>query len=384
MKKWVWLVGTIGSAVSLGLEWVDHIFHVVHFLTEERLEVLAGVSFIIFMISFFMEMRNKIEEQREKIAADARHYQEDIIGIVESAKVDVVRKLLGIKIGKDIMDLLLPVDATFPLTLVPGGDVALTVNQQEYANILQRCVIHLGRKEGWSVDWTTFVPFESLNRALANSPEQWTRRFPDGWQTNGPNLNYVCQHNSRYYTGISHWASILRPRQIIILANPTSHPQHPLNWHKYATPMAHGGFRGGAYNADLLKYVMARYGVKTYADFIEWSEADFAAHRTLAQDADRIHDHVKWHGLEERQLEQKVPSFEKLYNLDFVKFRSDSGSAFALVRIDPENYVEVNGGIPGITFIVYTSVMVSFYSDLFDIMWNDSKRTFRELTGLQM
>ena len=36
------------------------------------------------------------------------------------------------------------------------------------------------------------------------------------------------------------------------------------------------------------------------------------------------------------------------------------------------------------TFIVYTSEMVSFYSDLFKIMWTDSKQTFHELTELQM
>ena len=392
MSKKVWPYwAAIISVLVVGLVGVEHVVHLLPFLSEEGEKIVAVVGGVIYLISVFLDVRKKIEEQSDKITAKAEEintkaegHQQKIIGIVESVTIDVVRKLLEIKIGKDIRDLLLPAEATFPLTLVPGGDIALNVNQQDYAVILQKCVTYLGGKEGWSVDWTTFVPFENLNHGLAYNSDQWARRFHDEWLTTGQDLSFRCPGNNKYYHGISHWASIKNPHQIIVLANPYTHPQHPLNWRKYATPTPpHDGFRGGAYNLDLLKYVMARYGVKTHAEFVRLQETDFAAHHSPAQDADRINEHVKWYALDEVQLEQRLPSFEKLYNLDFVMFRSE-GSAFALVRIDPVNYVEVKGGIPGITFIVYTSEMVSFYSALFKIMWTDSKQTFHELTELQM
>ena len=275
MRKKGWQFWTaIISAVTLGLDWVEHIVHVLHFLSDEAEITLAVVSAVIFLISSFLDMRKKIEEQAEVIRKDAAAHQDKITDIVSAVHEDVVRKLLGIKIGEDIMELLLQ-EARFPLTLVPGGDVALSMNQQGYADTLRNCVERLGKGDGWHVDWTTFVPFESLNRALAYTDHQWQDRLKDGLRADQQNLDFRCDENNKYYHGINHWNSIQRPRQIIILTNPASHRQHPLNWRKYATPMEYEGLPGGSHHVDLVKYLIARYGKKSLEEFIDMKESAF-------------------------------------------------------------------------------------------------------------
>jgi len=96
-------------------------------------------------------------------------------------------------------------------------------------------------------------------------------------------------------------------------------------------------------------------------------------------DADRNNPNVKWISLADakRIVSNGIPTW-KIHNIDFIYF-DKPGNDFVLTRIDADNNFNVDGGIVGVTFIVFTSYSLRVYSNLFRAIFNNATQTFAEL-----
>lgn len=282
---------------------------------------------------------------------------------------DAIRMLVRCHLNDEIVSKL-PLDASrFPLTLAPGGDVALVQTQEEYAATLQGLL----RLKWASLRWTTFVPFEVLNKGLslnATVPADtyaWnlrTRRYVSY-------LEHSFSANDKYFAAVDAWreCEAENKRQLIFLSR---REDHPLSWRKYELD---------PYRVDLAKYLVARCGLMNGAVFAKATEAQFATDDLFdrATQHDTTESDFHWAFLENVENDRELlPLLREVHHLDFVIFGEPS---LALVRVDPANFLQTNGGLRGITFLVYTRDNLARYRDLFDKIFssNHAKDSYVEL-----
>lgn len=322
---------------------------------------ISGILFAISLCIFLWTLRQKIihtisseyKKIEDSISFSYRTIHETISSIKgvlpNGQETDVARKLLKMQLG-EIAEKILPSDTSFPVTLVPGGDAALIMNQSEYGKIIRNVIQDIAKcNKDYEVLWTTFVPFESLSSMNSNE----------------------------FFDYVSIWAKLNdKGKQIIILE--LSNDEHPLYFSKYSN--------SGTHNPELIKYLCVRYEVETHRDdFNTMTKNNFLNGnlKNKIKQADMDNKRVKWISL------ANTKSFiqdKKIHNIDFIYFKKP-GNDFAFVRIDADNRFNIDiGGVVGVTFVIYTSDNLKLYSDIFNKMWNhnEAKQTFYELTGKEI
>ncbi len=311
------------------------------------------------------------------------HLHEKVIDTLISAKgsdgyggdTDILRRVLHVRLGR-LADDLLPPDRNFPLALLPGGDVALIMDQADYGDILKKLLRQATvSKPKWKVRWITFVPFESLNKGLAYNDTIWRERLKDGPKGIGS-----CEKNYRYYDFVHSWSTLKGGQQLIVLANPNTHSLHPQNWRKYLAD--------GQFCLDLVKYLAARYDwgepLNRREGFVAAEERDFLKsdlrNQALLKDKDE-QDSVRWIALD--KVEASTPNqTSSLYGLDFVYFSVPKIGDLCIARADPSNYLETSkGGVIGTTFLILSTQRLDVYSELFSNLWRSACRSFVELSN---
>lgn len=340
---------------------------------------LSAISLCITLWIIYQQILQKISEEYGKILNTIS----SIKGVLPNGKeTDVVRRLLEMQLGEEIASRILPPDASFPVSLVPGGDVALIMNQSDYSKVLIGLLTTVEKeKPTTQIYWTTFVPFESLNKNLSGyTPEQWSSRL-------GGVADFTPEKNINFFNYVHQWASIGdNGKQIIILdrtapRNKETHLMHPLNYQKYAN--------GGKFNLDLIKYLCVRYGVRGEGEFLRYKENDFLESKLKEEvkKSDETNSNVKWISLAKAIEIVKgiqIRYRQGIYNIDFVYFNKP-GNDFVLVRVDADNgFVLNDGGIVGVTFVVFTFHSLKIYFKLFDKMFEEAKQTFEELNGTSL
>jgi hypothetical protein len=337
---------------------------------------LAVASFFIFIYNEINELKKSLKESHNKIHETIS----SIKGVLPNGEeTDVVRKVLEMEVGEDIAEKILPRGSSFPITLVPGGDVALIISQKEYGRMIERLLTHVRDSKDYSIYWTTFVPFESLNKNLSGYTErQWEERV------NSRSLNFTPSDNANFYNYVSQWRKLGdRGKQVIILHtgkvdNPTnSQGVHPMNCYKYAN--------NGPYNLDIIKYLSVRYGIENkLIEFANRLEHDFTETeiKNKVIEEDKGYGNVKWISLGE--VKSMVNEIQTRYsygihNIDFIYFEKP-GNDFVLVRVDADNNFSVGNGVIGVTFIVFTSRSIKVYFELFNKMFDKAEQTFEGLT----
>ncbi len=341
-----------------------------------------------FVINEFRRINNNISDLRDDVnnnISDLRRMFFSIRGreIVGSGgtglvETDVIRTHLRMQLGDGIANILIR-NTEFPIALVPGGDIALIMDQQTYGDIIRDLLNHF---RGYSVDyiicWTTFVPFESLNWALSGyTSTEWNFRDQN-------NLNFTPPANDCFFNYVSQWNHI-NGRQIIVLDTSIAiqHPilRHPLNYQKYQN--------GGDFNVDILKYLSVRYGCCNDVNQFQTHEEDYflqGATRESIRNEDSSRNDIKWISLAQiRNIVDNVQSGSnrRIHNIDFVYFNRP-GNDFALVRIDANNNFSINNGILGVTFIIFVSENLEMYSNIFNVAWDQSSLTFQGLTRAKL
>jgi len=132
--------------------------------------------------------------------------------------MDLIRKLIKVQLGETIINTIMSADKDFPIAVAPGGNVAMTMTQDEYGNILSSLLEKCNKY--WQVNWTTVVPVEN-----------WTAL---------PTENFKIL--------IAKWNQILNGKQIIMLSNKI---KHALSINKYS--------KSGNDNTAMLNYLGHRY-----------------------------------------------------------------------------------------------------------------------------
>ncbi len=339
--------------------------------------IVAAVSGYMTLLSYSIQRYNDLYSKVTNLISTIKGIDEN------KEETDVIRKLLEIQVGK-VANLILPENKSFPLCLVPGGDIALIMNQTEYTSILEK----LNKESsnlGLKVQWTTAVPFESLNKGLAYSGLHWQTRMKDG-----PSKVFCRDGNEKFYSYISQWNMLKNGEQIIVLDNPDIDPYHPLSWNKYKHKnIDDKNSEEKGFNLDINKYLFVRYesdGTDTRKNLLSANESYFESEtiRKKVSEAGRGKNNVRWISLDEiRQIAKDLLKIDpnKIYNIDFVCY-TGAGCKFCLVRVDPSNYLEYN--IVGVTLIIINSEILNNYYNLFDKMWNVAKNTFKDLTNSEL
>ncbi len=316
----------------------------------------ALISIVVTVLSYLSYLGSLSYDLKYEI-------RETIVNILSTVKTidssrndcDVIRKLFEMQVGSNIAKIVLPNNTAFPQTIVPGGDIALIMDQKAYSKLL---IELLGHSHLYSkIRWTTVIPFEDLNNL---DTEEY--------------FNYVRSWNKLNAKG----------QQLIFLecSNNTSE-SNVLNYNKYS--------RNGTHSFSLQKYLALRYGVieelNNFNSILHLSRlAD--EHLAAINKKDSQNSFIKWQDMAKvrEYLMNERSVAEEIYNIDMVYF-DKPGNDFALVRIDASNYFKVKleqkkpGSIVGVTFVVYSSNSLMAYQKMFDNLWESAKPTFHELTS---
>ncbi len=366
-KKKHWLTQVVVFIFILGLLFNNLLFNYI-FGKKISLElsiVLSTLGYVLFISEVILETSLIIEQSLiEAMGKTNRSLIELMEGTkYQSKEPDIIKRILKIKLGEEITNLF---DfENLPITLVPGGDIAMVTTQIQYKYWLEKLL----EKQCWtSIKWTTFVPFEVLNQGLSitteDDREKWNHRFD---QENNY-LNHCFNGNERFFEYISKWFDIqaVQKRQLIILSRESSHPLSSDKYFEYP------------FSIDLAKYLIARYKVRDKDNFSSKLEKGFVEkdliHSALQKD-EEDKEITQWVYLED--LDSLLQ--HKLHHLDFVIFQAKS--RFVLIRVDPANYLKGDGGLLGITFLVYVEENVKLYEELFNTISNKAKHSFCKLVN---
>jgi len=389
MKWWIIRIGMIILFLISVLGILFNFLEILQRLSPKITEITTKpeaflIELSLSVLSFYMFIHNEINEVKENLKKSHNKIHETIFSIKgflpTGEETDVVRKVLEMEVGENIAKIILPKASSFPITLVPGGDVALIISQKEYGRMIERLLTHVIDSKDYSIYWTTFVPFESLNKNLSGyTEEQWEGRV------NSSSLNFIPSDNENFYNYVSQWRNLKdRGKQVIILHtgkvdNPTnSQGVHPMNCYKYAN--------NGPYNLDIIKYLSVRYGIENkLTEFSNRNESYFTETviKNNVIEGDTGYGNVKWISLGE--VKSMVNEIQTVYshgihNIDFMYFEKP-GNDFVLVRVDADNNFSVGNGVIGVTFIVFTSRSIEVYFELFNKMFNKAEQTFKGLTN---
>jgi hypothetical protein len=388
MKWWIIRIGMIILFLISVLGILFNFLEILQRLSPKITEITTKpeaflIELSLSVVSFYMFIHNEINEVKENLKKSHNKIHETIFSIKgvlpTGEETDVVRKVLEMEVGENIAKIILPRASSFPITLVPGGDVALIISQKEYGKMIERLLTYIRDSKDYRIYWTTFVPFESLNKNLSGyTEEQWQERITKG------SLNFTPSDNANFYNYVSQWRNLEdRGKQVIILHtgkvdNPTnSQGVHPMNCYKYA--------KDGLCNLDIIKYLLVRYSIESeLSEFTNRYEGYFTETEIKKRviERDNNYKNVKWISLEEVKSivnEMQTRYSHGIHNIDFIYFEKP-GNDFVLVRVDADNNFSVGNGVIGVTFIVFTSRSIKVYFELFKKMFNKAEQTFAGLT----
>ncbi len=387
-------IGIIGlyveSTVGKGIHWIiDVILHTLTIIGTLSTLWLAFTKIKLLIEDLITNEFKEIRIDLTNLQSSFSNLWNNVTDIISSAKAkdrsaaesDVIRKMLALQVGEPVSSLLIPSDKSFPISLVPCGDIALLMSQEGYSEYLRELLVAL---EEWNVRWTTFTPFELLNRALALKGDYTKRIESDPYN---PPRDLACHtRNETYGKYLTVWNKLSESKQVIVLSDPEEESTHPLSWDKYRWTVDENERKKiGHCNLEIVKYLYLRKDEnnKGVAKIKEWEFLYNPDIRKKVLASDNSDKNIKWISLSTARKEiAELPIKNKdLYNLDFACFSNTQEIGFCLIRVDPVNYLNEIDGVMGVTFIVPPSNNMLQYSNLFNKLFQKGENTFKDLTG---
>jgi len=329
------------------------------FINKFPAPLTVAISFLGLILIFVEIIIESFIISEEKLIKTTNN----IVNIIEGTKYhdrepDVIKRIIEIKLGNEITGLIDFGD--LPITLVPGGDIALIMTQNDYKTLLEKLL-----KRSWQqIKWTTFTPFEALNRLSIQLESDIAK-----WNSRNVNKKEYLSHNfagnGGMYQFISNWfSSPAEKQQVIILSKETAHPLWSEKYLRYP------------FCIDFSKYLIARYAVINKENYARKKESEFIneIENALTKDEEDINN-TNWLYIED--INNDI--LKNIHHLDFVLFKGNS--RFVLVRVDPANYLKRDGGLVGITFLVYVEHNVELYENIFNKIKESSKESFISLVS---